>query len=37
MQFHPESILTQHGYAILSNFLTQSGLKSASIPASDLS
>ncbi len=37
VQFHPESILTQHGYAILSNFLTQAGLKSASIPASDLS
>jgi anthranilate/para-aminobenzoate synthase component II len=37
VQFHPESILTQHGYAILSNFLTQAGLKSASIPPSDLS
>jgi anthranilate/para-aminobenzoate synthase component II len=37
VQFHPESILTQHGYAILSNFLAQAGLKCASIPASDLS
>jgi anthranilate synthase/aminodeoxychorismate synthase-like glutamine amidotransferase len=36
VQFHPESILTEHGYAILGNFLTQAGLSSASIPASDL-
>jgi anthranilate synthase/aminodeoxychorismate synthase-like glutamine amidotransferase len=36
VQFHPESILTEHGYTILSNFLTQAGLTSANIPASDL-
>ncbi len=24
VQFHPESILTQHGHALLKNFLTQS-------------
>jgi anthranilate synthase/aminodeoxychorismate synthase-like glutamine amidotransferase len=36
VQFHPESILTENGYAILGNFLTQAGLSSASIPASDL-
>ena len=23
VQFHPESILTQHGHALLDNFLTQ--------------
>jgi len=23
VQFHPESILTQHGHALLRNFLTQ--------------
>lgn len=36
VQFHPESILTEHGYAILSNFLAQVGLSSCEIPASDL-
>jgi anthranilate/para-aminobenzoate synthase component II len=36
VQFHPESILTEHGYAILSNFLAQAGLSSSEIPASDL-
>jgi anthranilate synthase/aminodeoxychorismate synthase-like glutamine amidotransferase len=36
VQFHPESILTEHGYAMLSNFLTQAGLVSGKIPQSDL-
>ncbi len=27
LQFHPESILTQHGYALLANFLRQSGVE----------
>jgi anthranilate synthase component 2 len=25
VQFHPESILTEHGHKLLSNFLTQEG------------
>lgn len=36
VQFHPESILTQHGYRILNNFLSIAGLQSTQIPASDL-
>ncbi len=27
VQFHPESILTQHGYALLANFLPYAGLE----------
>ena len=26
MQFHPESILTEHGFAILANFLDLAGI-----------
>ena len=36
VQFHPESILTEHGYRILSNFLAQAKICSLAIPASDL-
>lgn len=27
VQFHPESVLTEHGYRLLTNFLTSAGLK----------
>ncbi|MCA9032792.1 MAG: hypothetical protein KDA66_18390, partial [Planctomycetaceae bacterium] len=33
VQFHPESILTQHGHQLLANFLTEAG---ASIPQDQL-
>lgn len=32
VQFHPESIATQHGHALLANFMTICGLKPESIP-----
>ncbi len=35
LQFHPESILTQHGYQLLINFLTIAGLPTSSVPKSD--
>ncbi len=34
-QFHPESILTEHGYALLAAFLERAGLVSAKTPASN--
>ncbi len=37
VQFHPESILTEHGYIILQNFLQIAGLDPQGAPASDLS
>lgn len=33
LQFHPESILTEHGYAILSNFLQLAGIESTGDPS----
>ena len=32
VQFHPESIATQHGHALLANFMALCGLKPESIP-----
>ncbi|MEP2736340.1 MAG: aminodeoxychorismate/anthranilate synthase component II [Erythrobacter sp.] len=34
VQFHPESIATQHGHALLANFMTLCGLTPAPIPDS---
>ena len=36
VQFHPESVLTEGGYAMLANWLTVAGLKSAKETAKDL-
>jgi anthranilate synthase/aminodeoxychorismate synthase-like glutamine amidotransferase len=36
VQFHPESILTENGYEILSAFLRESGMVGHPIPPSDL-
>lgn len=37
VQFHPESILTEHGYALLANFLALAGLKRPeTLPPSEL-
>jgi anthranilate synthase/aminodeoxychorismate synthase-like glutamine amidotransferase len=33
VQFHPESILTQHGYQLLKNFLTTAGIHADNEPA----
>jgi anthranilate synthase/aminodeoxychorismate synthase-like glutamine amidotransferase len=35
VQFHPESILTEHGYEILSAFLTQAQLRPGAVPSGD--
>lgn len=37
VQFHPESILTEHGHRLLSNFLQHADLPVADLPAGDLS
>lgn len=33
VQFHPESILTEHGHRMLANFLDPTGARGASLPA----
>ena len=35
VQFHPESIATQHGHAMIANFLTICGLTPRALPTSD--
>jgi anthranilate synthase component II len=36
VQFHPESIATEHGHALLANFLRIAGVKAARVPQRDL-
>lgn len=36
VQFHPESVLSEHGHALLSNFLHLAGLTTPGMPAGDL-
>jgi anthranilate synthase component 2 len=36
VQFHPESILTEDGYQLLTNFLNAAGLHAKPIPKKDL-
>jgi len=36
LQFHPESILTEHGHRLLSNFLTLAGLEPRRVPVVEL-
>jgi anthranilate synthase component 2 len=36
VQFHPESILTEHGHRLLANFLTLAGITPQSVPRSEL-
>ena len=33
VQFHPESIATEHGHALLANFLALCGIEAAAVPA----
>jgi anthranilate synthase/aminodeoxychorismate synthase-like glutamine amidotransferase len=35
LQFHPESILTEHGYTILAGFLRRAGLEPGELPSFD--
>lgn len=37
VQFHPESILTQHGHRLLNNFLALAGIAPGAMPAGDWS
>jgi anthranilate synthase/aminodeoxychorismate synthase-like glutamine amidotransferase len=35
LQFHPESILTDHGYRLLANFLEMAGIEHAPLPSAE--
>lgn len=37
VQFHPEAVLTEHGYAMLANFLRMAGVSASSkLPAGEV-